>query len=448
MYFTPSYLKQMTIAFQEKDIDPIRAGQTLSTCFRFFPSSSTSRRRRPMEKVEEETERKRKKIIQELTESSSSDMKQTILDAYNQDQSILIRYVNVFASHRIVSDLLSNEEDSEFAFEEQCHLFDSFVSIYSNDHNWIVPSMCRIVRNLIVLANRADISVSKKNGPRFRSEKYLLRCKEKVRTVFSKTISDRKGREQNRKIALVEIAHQLLRLNFKVNTLQQCFSVLKTMNPMLRSSQYPLEGFPKSHSVPYMYYLGRLRLSEGNYVEAEECLDFAYDRCHVDAKNNRRNILYYAIPVKMVRGVLPTLEALTNHGLTKEFGELIRTVRTGNIHAFDAILQRDQERWIAKGIYFLLVEWVRFIVLRNLLKRIWTIRTQKNARVRVLDVSRVLYPNEDDLSSKRDETECMLANLIYRQYVRGYIHHQCQVLVLSKKVPFPKLPRKRFDRWK
>lgn len=36
-----------------------------------------------------------------------------------------------------------------------------------------------------------------------------------------------------------------------------------------------------------------------------------------------------------------------------------------------------------------------------------------------------------------DEVECILANLIYRGYVKGYISHTNRVLVLSKQNPFP-----------
>ena len=35
------------------------------------------------------------------------------------------------------------------------------------------------------------------------------------------------------------------------------------------------------------------------------------------------------------------------------------------------------------------------------------------------------------------EVECVVANLIYRGYVKGYISHQKAVLVVSKKDPFP-----------
>ena len=36
-----------------------------------------------------------------------------------------------------------------------------------------------------------------------------------------------------------------------------------------------------------------------------------------------------------------------------------------------------------------------------------------------------------------DEVECILANLIYRGYLKGYIAHNKRYLVLSKKDPFP-----------
>jgi hypothetical protein len=38
-----------------------------------------------------------------------------------------------------------------------------------------------------------------------------------------------------------------------------------------------------------------------------------------------------------------------------------------------------------------------------------------------------------------DEVECMLANMIYKGYIRGYLSHEKRVLVLSQKDPFPGL---------
>ena len=36
-----------------------------------------------------------------------------------------------------------------------------------------------------------------------------------------------------------------------------------------------------------------------------------------------------------------------------------------------------------------------------------------------------------------DEDECILANLIHANYVRGYIAHQRRILVIAKENPFP-----------
>jgi nuclear mRNA export protein PCID2/THP1 len=38
-----------------------------------------------------------------------------------------------------------------------------------------------------------------------------------------------------------------------------------------------------------------------------------------------------------------------------------------------------------------------------------------------------------------DEVECIVANLIFRKYVKGYISHKSRVAVLSKVDPFPPL---------
>jgi hypothetical protein len=43
------------------------------------------------------------------------------------------------------------------------------------------------------------------------------------------------------------------------------------------------------------------------------------------------------------------------------------------------------------------------------------------------------------MQMENDELECILANLIYQGYVKGYISHQLKVLVVSAKNAFPAL---------
>lgn len=43
------------------------------------------------------------------------------------------------------------------------------------------------------------------------------------------------------------------------------------------------------------------------------------------------------------------------------------------------------------------------------------------------------------LDVSQEEVECLLANMIYKGYIRGYLSHANKLLVLSKVSPFPPL---------
>ena len=103
----------------------------------------------------------------------------------------------------------------------------------------------------------------------------------------------------------------------------------------------------------------------------------------------------------------------------------------------------SQEHFIKSGTY-LLIERLKASVYRTLF-----------LRVHLLQKAR--FPGDADKPFKLplalfgaalravgvemdgDEVECVLANLIFRKYVKGYISHKARVLVLSKATPFPKL---------
>ena len=54
----------------------------------------------------------------------------------------------------------------------------------------------------------------------------------------------------------------------------------------------------------------------------------------------------------------------------------------------------------------------------------------------------IVKPNQSDkigVTMDSDEIECVLANLIYKGYIKGYLSHQHAKLVLSKNNAFPAL---------
>ena len=85
-----------------------------------------------------------------------------------------------------------------------------------------------------------------------------------------------------------------------------------------------------------------------------------------------------------------------------------------------------------RGTY-LLLEKCKMICYRNLFKRIYKIVGKEQIRLDCIAQSFKWLGMPIDL----DEVECILANLIFKQYIRGYLSHEKRILVLSKKEPFP-----------
>lgn len=76
------------------------------------------------------------------------------------------------------------------------------------------------------------------------------------------------------------------------------------------------------------------------------------------------------------------------------------------------------------------------ICYRNLFKRVYKIVGKEQIKLEYIAKSFKWLGMPIDLDDL-DEVECILANLIFKQYIRGYLSHEKRVLVLSKKDPFP-----------
>ena len=85
---------------------------------------------------------------------------------------------------------------------------------------------------------------------------------------------------------------------------------------------------------------------------------------------------------------------------------------------------------------YLLVERAKIITYRNFFRRIHELDPQAN-KMDIGKFRRCLQATGTEMDA--DEIECVLANLIYSGYLKGYISHQHGKLVVSKGVAFPPL---------
>lgn len=78
---------------------------------------------------------------------------------------------------------------------------------------------------------------------------------------------------------------------------------------------------------------------------------------------------------------------------------------------------------------------------RRLMRKIHNIQKQKDpGRAHQVKMDCVLKALKWlNIEMDIDEVECIMAILIYRNYIKGYFSHKSKVVVLSKQDPFPAL---------
>lgn len=85
-----------------------------------------------------------------------------------------------------------------------------------------------------------------------------------------------------------------------------------------------------------------LRMSQ---YKADEDLGYALQHCHQSAAPNRRRILKYLIPVKLLLGSLPAPGVLQQHGL-QHYSDIVDAMQSGSIQQLNAAVEGSQHRYI------------------------------------------------------------------------------------------------------
>ena len=180
-----------------------------------------------------------------------------------------------------------------------------------------------------------------------------------------------------------------------------------------------------------------------------------------------RMILMYLIPLQLMMGVLPSNELLTKYNLVQYF-DLVKAIKSGDIKLFNTTLDKYQEYFIKKRV-FLLLEKLRLLTFRTLFKKMWvlymifgstfsfkkkiifiavsyllrrpTVKPEHVAKIPLKLFHNILNSSICQLDIDIPEIECILANLIHRKMMRGYIAQKYSYLVLSDQDAFPSVLR-------
>ncbi|XP_046401423.1 PCI domain-containing protein 2 [Ischnura elegans] len=312
------------------------------------------------------------------------------------------------------------------------------------DENWLLPMLLALCLDLRLLALSADRERAKRGqGP---PRETLEKAADCLMSCFRICAADnRSSEEDTKRWGMLSLVNQLFKVYFHINKLHLC-------RPLIRAIEStPLkEHFSLSQQVTYRYYVGRKAMFDSDYVQADEYLSYAFQRCHRQCARNKRQILIYLIPVKVLLGYMPSRRVLEKYDLL-QLWDVVEAVKAGDIGRLNAAVQLHEAFFIKCGIY-LLLEKLKIVTYRNLFKKVHLILNTHQIPVDAF-VCALRCVSDKNKSGKEeqgacgvilgqvdaDEVECIIANLIFEGKIKGYISRQHQKVVVSKSNAFPPL---------
>ncbi|XP_063160936.1 PCI domain-containing protein 2 [Candoia aspera] len=338
-------------------------------------------------------------------------------------------YDEMFAAHLRCTYAVANHDFVE-AYKCQTVVVQSFLRAFQahKEENWALPIMYAVALDLRIFANSADQQLAKKGKGKVGD--MLEKAAELLMSCFRVCASDtRASIEDSKKWGMLFLVNQLFKIYFKINKLHLCKPLIRAIDSSNLKDEYSM-----AQRVTYRYYVGRKAMFDSDFKQAEEYLSFAFEHCHRSSQKNKRMILIYLLPVKMLLGHMPMVQLLKKYDLM-QFAEVTKAVSEGNLLLLNDTLAKHETFFIRCGI-FLILEKLKIITYRNLFKKVYLLlKTHQLALDAFLVALKFMKVTDVDI----DEVQCILANLIYMGHIKGYISHQHQKLVVSKQNPFPPL---------
>uniref|UniRef100_A0A674ERZ6 PCI domain-containing protein 2 n=1 Tax=Salmo trutta TaxID=8032 RepID=A0A674ERZ6_SALTR len=337
-------------------------------------------------------------------------------------QVLEVPYDEMVAAHLRCTYAVSNHD---FVEAYKCQ---TLVVQYPFEENWALPVMFAVTLDLRIFANNAEQQLLRKGKGKLGD--MLEKAAEQLMGCFRVCASDnRAGIDDSKKWGMLFLINQLFKIYFKINKLHLCKPLIRAIDSSNLKDDYSM-----AQRVTYKYYVGRKAMFDSDYKPAEEYLSFSFQHCHRSSQRNKRMILIYLLPVKMLLGHMPNHQLLRKYDLM-QFADVTKAVSEGNLLLLNEALAKHETFFIRCGI-FLILEKLKIITYRNLFKKVYQLlKTHQLPLDAFLVALKMMQVEEVDI----DEVQCILANLICEGHIKGYISHQHQKLVVSKANPFPLL---------
>ncbi|KAI8906586.1 hypothetical protein DFJ77DRAFT_525775 [Powellomyces hirtus] len=329
------------------------------------------------------------------------------------------------------------EGDSVQAAELQNSVAQTFHQVFASQTRWCLPVLYAVNGDLRMLSIEAD-EILRSSGEKGGKLEEAARTMNKA---FSYCVTDRfSAPDKSRKWGTYHIVNLLFKTYFRLTQTNLCASILRSLTA---GDIPPLDRFPIADQLTFKYHVGVLAFYNEQYKKADEDLTFALRHCprtrtgkkrsSARVERNRLLILNYLVPTRFILGILPHPSLLKKYpALQYLYGSFATAIRTGDIRLFDESLYHLQRDLIERGTY-LTVERARALAARGLFKKVWLLH-DGSSRIPMDQFQKALHLSGTDTSM--EAVACMLANMIDKGYLKGYLSHEKQMVVTGKE-PFP-----------
>lgn len=266
-----------------------------------------------------------------------------------------------------------------------------------------------------------------------KNEKYQEEAARVINKVFTACINDRGTNDgQSRKWGTYRIAGILFRIYFHLKQLNLCTNMLRTINA---AELPPIDAFPKSHICTYKFYSGRFHFLNEKFDLAEADLSFALQLCPPNSHKNKRSILIFLIPTRLIMNISrPSKALLGKYGLPPFYNSALDAMKEGNDVKYMQLLQDNMQMLVLHGTYQIF-ERIHIVCYRNIIRKMYL--ALQNTKIHIYSIHKLL--TSLGMVIDEDETEAIIVHLISSGFIRAYISKEHGIIVLSAKDPFPRM---------
>ncbi|CAB3259084.1 unnamed protein product [Arctia plantaginis] len=288
--------------------------------------------------------------------------------------------------------------------------------------NWMLPVMYVVSSDLRIVAQKAD-TINNRSGD------ILEKATDVLMACYRVCIGDTPSIQGNSKrMGLMSPVNHIMNIYFRTQKFNLCQEMIRTIDAVARDVPSTIQ-----QQVIFRFFVGRLAVLEGDFRVANHNLLFAFKQSHPNSYKNKRIILTYLLPVKMLLGYMPPKAFVEKYNLPI-FWELLLAVKQGNLKKFEDVFEGNRRYFIDMGLY-LAIENLRLLTYRNLFKRIYHSQRSNKITVSCFQAGLQLMSQEDVDASK---TRLLIATLIYSNKMKAYLSYQRDLVIFYSENAFPR----------